>query len=105
MLDHTDVVILCVAAGVGLEVGAVSVDIVIDIVDILVDILVDIVDILVDNVDIIVDIVDDIRSYLRAYMSLLSRATLSPSTRLAMVRSCTSCRIMVDTSCSCMVTS
>ena len=98
LLDHTDVVILCVAAGVGLEVGAVSVDIV----DIVVDIAVDIV---VDIVNIVVDIVDDIRSYLRAYMSLLSRATLSPSTRLAMVRSCTSCRIMVDTSCSCMVTS
>ena len=80
MLDHTDMVIFCVAAGVGLEVGAAG-------------------------VDIVVDIVDDIRSYLRAYMSLLSRATLSPSTRLAVVRSCTSCRIMVDTSCSCMVTS
>ena len=84
MLDHTDVVILSVTAGVGLEVGAAGVDI----------------------VDIFVDIVDIhcICSYLRAYMSLVSRARLSPSTRLAVVRRCTSCRIMV-TSCSCVVTS
>ena len=91
MLDHTDVVILCVAAGVGLEVGAACVD--------MVDIVVDIVDIFVDIVDI-----HCICSYVRAYMSLVSRARLSPSTRLAVVRRCTSCRIMV-TSCSCIVTS